>query len=194
VDEDCFTTSGEVLKELIAYLDGHPEIGAAGIPDGGHFYRRKNAAAVDLFFVVFRGCALREAWARMSQRPAPAYDADYGVDVLTQRPELDEKLIDWNGVEPYYPVFWALRRNGHRFLRLKNAFVESRSSTRVLAPSGTVVAEHLWYLRQWFSRVAMPGSVLPNPERHDDLKRELLQRYGRSASYRVNLLTMQVIR
>jgi hypothetical protein len=194
VDEDCFVSSREGLLDLIDYLDDHPDLAAAGIPDGGHYYRRKNAAALNLFFVVFRAQALRKAWADMASLSGLEYQSRYGQDVLTQRPELDETLIDWTGVEPYYPLYWGLRQNGGNLLYLRNALVEGRWSTRVLAPSGEVVAEHLWYLRRWFSKEVMPGHDRPNQQRYQELRAELWYAFRMSPSFWLSLGQMHLRR
>jgi len=194
VDEDCFVRSRPGLLSLIDYLDNHPDAVAAGIPDGGHYYRNKNAAALNLFFVVFRAQALRHAWAKRHAWQTFEFEEAYGQDVVAQRPELDNARIQWRETEPYYTLYWALRRGGGRFLYLQNELDRARWSTRVLAPSGEVVAEHLWYLRRWFTSDVMPGHDRPNSQRYSNLRADLAREYRTAPAFWFALGRMHVQR
>ena len=183
VDEDCFVRSRSGLLSLIAHLDSHPDVVAAGVPDGGHYYREKNPAALNLFFVVFRAQALRSAWSERDLWDRYEFESRWRQDVLTQRPELDNARIDWNETEPYYALYWALLKRRGRFLYLENSLDKHRWSTRVLSPLGEVVAEHLWYLRRWFTSDAMPGHDRANRQRYLDVRAELARENRTSPAF-----------
>jgi hypothetical protein len=176
VDEDCFMLSREAMDEILARFANDPSLVAAGVPDGGHYYRELNPAALNLFFVVFRTSALRAAWEARDHWDQVAFHPADGDDVRRQVPDLDAQRVHWDRSEPYYPLFWSLLRAGGRFLYLPHGLNRERWSTLVHAPSGAVAAEHLWYLREWKSDRTQPGHDCPNINRYRALERSLLER------------------
>ena len=188
VDEDCFVYDRAALLEVVERMNCEPKLVAAGVPDGGYYYRARNPAALNLFFVAFRADALREAWKRRSRWAEVPFRDEFRADVLTQRPELDLSLVGWDKPEPYYPLFWSLLESGGRFLYLKQDLLRARWSTRIYAPSGGLIGEHLWYLRQWFQQTAMTGHDCPNVARYRMLRDELLERYGSNLRFRSHLI------
>src|SRR6185503_1084254 len=108
VDEDCFVQSRAALTELIERLENDSSIVAAGIPDGGYYYREHNPAALNLFFVVFRAQSLRDAWKTKAGWNHLHFRPEFSTEVLRQRPDLDAERIKWDEGEPYYPLFWSL--------------------------------------------------------------------------------------
>jgi hypothetical protein len=176
VDEDCFMQSSQAMEEILQVMRQRPELVAAGIPDGGHYCRSLNPAALNLFFVVFRMDPLRAAWSRRHQWGDTGFVEEFAHDVMQQCPHLDRSLIDCAASEPYYPLFWSLLAHGGRFLYLPHGLNRSRWSTIVQSPSGRPAAEHLWYLREWFSSRTLPGHDCPNVERYRSFERELWQR------------------
>lgn len=177
VDEDCFIRAREPLLALIEAMERDDGLVAAGIPDGGHYYRQHNPAALNLFFVVFRMDALRKAWAGRNGWAALRFQPAFADEVTRQWPALDPARISWDDMaEPYYPLFWSLLSSGGRFLYLGEQLDRTRWSTRVMSQSGEVIAEHLWYLRQWFSQTVMPGHDLPNAQRFEQFEAELMAR------------------
>src|SRR5262245_1462651 len=62
IDEDCFLLNRQGILKIVEEMEEREDIVAAGIPDGGIYYREKNAAALNLFFVLFRRDALLHAW------------------------------------------------------------------------------------------------------------------------------------
>jgi hypothetical protein len=176
VDEDCFVQSPQAMGEILQAMREQPDLVAAGIPDGGHYYRALNPAALNLFFVVFRMEPLREAWSRRDQWAHTQFREEFARDVMRQFPQLDRSRIDWAGSEPYYPLFWNLLAQGGRFLYLPHELNRTRWSTVVQSPSGRPVAEHLWYLREWFSTRTLPGHDCPNVSRYRSFERELWRR------------------
>jgi hypothetical protein len=176
IDEDCFLQSPQAMDEVLRAMRDQPDFVAAGIPDGGHYYRALNPAALNLFFVVFRMQALREAWSRRDRRDRTAFRQEFARDVMQQCPSLDPSRIDWEASEPYYPLFWELLAAGGRFLYLPHELNRARWSTVVQSPSGRPVAEHLWYLREWFSPRTQPGHDCANVNRYRSFERELWRR------------------
>ncbi len=177
VDEDCFLANRTEVLSLVEQMRQNSNIVAAGIPDGGYFYRVNNAAALNLFFVLFRLDALREAWSQRESWSSNVFDSRYRNNVLDQRPELDLARISWNNYEPYYPLFWYLLSRGGQFIYLEEQLNRSRWSSLVVAQNGNVIAEHLWYLRYWFSRDIMTGHYCPNRTRYKQWQKEILWRY-----------------
>jgi hypothetical protein len=194
VDEDCFVQSREAMFEVLARFESDPSLVAAGIPDGGHYYRALNPAALNLFFVVFRMDALRQAWSRRADWAATPFRPEFARTVQQQFPDLDPARIDWGQSEPYYPLFWSLLEAGGRFLYLPGELNRHRWSTVVHSPSGRVVAEHLWYLRQWFSDAVFPGHDCPNVDRYRSYERELWQRPESGLRFRALLAASNVRR
>lgn len=178
VDEDCFIQSASGIEEVFGQFERDPRLVAAGIPDGGHYYRARNPAALNLFFVVFRTSALRAAWSRRDGWASVAYRPEYGDEVLQELPQIDRSRIDWNNPEPYYPLFWTLLEQGGRFMYLPNELDRSRWSTTVLAQSRQPIAEHLWYLREWFKEQPFPGHDCSNASRYRAFERALREREG----------------
>lgn len=180
VDEDCFVQSREGLLDVIDELERCPEIVAAGVPDGGHYYRSLNPAALNLFFVVFRASALRRAWSGRERWVEHQFRSEYASEVLKRCPWLDDTKINWDECEPYYPLYWSLLASGGRFLYLGTDLSKERWSSIVLGPSGQPVAEHMWYLRNWFTNEVMPGHDVPNVERYAKWEEEWHSIYGNS--------------
>lgn len=194
VDEDCFVQSRSGLLSLIDRFEQDKGLVAAGIPDGGHYYREQNPAAVNLFFVVFRMAALRRVWQQQDGWTAASFRPEFSAEVLRQFPSLDRSRISWNEAEPYYPLFWSLMSDGGRFLYLGEQLNRSRWSTRVLAPHGEIIAEHLWYLRNWFSPSIMPGHDCPNIARYEQFLADLRSRPGLRVGFRASLARMHARR
>ncbi|RUM35531.1 MAG: hypothetical protein DSY58_06760 [Desulfobulbus sp.] len=191
VDEDCFVESRNALLELVSFLNENPGIVAAGIPDGGHYYRDHNPAALNLFFVIFRMDSLRTAWKEKERWNTLQFRDEFKKDVLRQCRDLDQNRVQWDEAEPYYPLFWSLLNSGGRFLYLNHTLEEKRWSTQVSMPSGKILAEHLWYLRQWFSDDVMPGHNCPNRLRYELLRTRLLKRHRKSIWFKMVLTWMQ---
>jgi hypothetical protein len=183
VDEDCFVQSREALLQLIQMFDEDSGLVAAGIPDGGCYYRERNPAALNLFFVVFRASALRDAWMARDSWPSLGFRNEYAEQVEQQCPYLDQDRIGWMKTEPYYPLFWSLLGSGGRFLYLREELRRERWSSRVSLPGGENLAEHLWYLREWFSDEVMPGHDCSNKSRYEGMESELRARWGRSPRF-----------
>lgn len=190
VDEDCFLQSREAMHEVLQAFDADPDLVAAGIPDGGHYYRALNPAALNLFFVVFRTDALRAAWSRRRQWSEMAFRPEFGEEVLRQFPQLETARIDWSDAEPYYPLFWSLLAAGGRFLYLPCELNRSRWSTLVRSPGGHVIAEHLWYLRVWFSQDTLPGHDCSNISRYRRFENDLWRRPESGLRFRALLGAM----
>jgi hypothetical protein len=176
VDEDCFVQSPAAMHEILRAFDERPELVAAGVPDGGHYYRARNPAALNLFFVVFRMQPLRAAWAKRHQWDSVHFRDEFARDVLRQFPKLDTARVSWDDPEPYYPLFWSLMADGGRFLYLPMDLNRARWSTVIQSPSGNPVAEHLWYLREWFAERPMPGHDCPNVSRYRSFESDLWTR------------------
>lgn len=191
IDEDCFVESRDQLFELIDIFENNSKLVAAGIPDGGYYYRDHNPAALNLFFVVFRMSTLRKAWGEKNNWNQLKYQEKYSEDVKRQCPNLDVSRINWDEGEPYYPLFWSLLEAGGHFLYLGEELNRSRWSTRVLSPSGQPIAEHLWYLRQWFSQAVMSGHDCSNVSRYKSFEHDLLMRPQSGIKFRANLALMQ---
>ncbi|MBC7625372.1 MAG: hypothetical protein H7232_18585 [Aeromicrobium sp.] len=187
VDEDCFVSSREGLLGLIQHLESDHSISAAGIPDGGSYYRNHNPAALNLYFVVFRASALRFAWQKRAQWRQMFFQQSYAREVLRQRADLDFSRISWDEGEPYYPLFWALLGMGGRFLYLREQLHPTRWSSVVQGADGAI-AEHLWYLRQWFSNDTMPGHDRPNRSRYAEFEAELLARPSSSLAFQASVV------
>lgn len=195
VDEDCFVASRSVLIELIDVLEKDPTIAAAGIPDGGHYYRDYNPAALNLFFVVFRASSLRRAISNVRPWQSSEFDPAFSAEVSRQRPDLDHSRINWEKHEPYYPIFWSLLETGkEKFLYLGEHLDRDRWSTQVMAPSGELICEHLWYLRACNSSEVMPGHDCPNNRRYAALRAELWQRYKGDWRFGIELCAQQARR
>jgi hypothetical protein len=194
VDEDCFVQSRSALLSLIAAFEADKRLVAAGIPDGGHYYREHNPAALNLFFVVFRTQALRKAWEQKAAWSTIAFKPEYSDEVLRQHPALDPSRIRWDEAEPYYPLFWSLMSGGGRILYLGDQLNRTRWSTRVLAPQGEVAAEHLWYLRNWFSREIMPGHDCSNVTRYEQFLSEVRSHPELGIKFRGALMGMHARR
>jgi hypothetical protein len=60
---------------------------------------------------------------------------------------------------------------------------QSRWSTYVITEGGQIIAEHLWYLQNWFSREVMPWHDRPNRQRYADLRNEILAKYKRDPRF-----------
>lgn len=191
IDEDCFVGSRDQLLELINIFENDHKLVAAGVPDGGHYYRDHNPAALNLFFVLFRMDALKEAWSKKNYWTQLKFQEKYSENVKRQRTNLDASRINWDEGEPYYPLFWSLLEAGGNFLYLGDELHRSRWSTRVLSPSGEPIAEHLWYLRQWFSHAVMPGHDCSNVSRYKSFEHDLLSRPQSGINFRANLAFIQ---
>lgn len=187
VDEDCFIESRSALLKLISFLDDNPQFVAAGIPDGGHYYRDHNPAALNLFFVVFRVGALRVAWKEKRRWEKLKFRDEFAEGVLCQCKMLDTSRIKWDEAESYYPLFWSLLGDGGKFLYLDPKLLTKRWSTQICLPSGEILAEHLWYLRQWFSEAIMQGHDCPNCARYEQFRVELMKKNGISLRFRLSL-------
>lgn len=194
VDEDCFVQSRESLLMLIEKLESDSSLVAAGIPDGGYYYRDHNPAALNLFFVAFRTEALRNAWKEKENWSKYCFRDEFADDVMLQCPTLDKARINWDEGEPYYPLFWCLLSQGGRFLYLTEELFKPRWSSRVLLPSGELLAEHMWYLRQWFSIETMPGHDCPNAERYERFVSEWRGHHNLSLKSNMQLFRMHVRR
>lgn len=193
VDEDCFVSSRGGLLRLIDTLEVDHSISAAGIPDGGSYYRSHNPAALNLYFVVFRASALRSAWRERDQWRHMCFEQSYADEVLRQRDDLDSSRIAWDEGEPYYPLFWSLLGMGGRFMYLREHLHSKRWSSVVQGENGAI-AEHLWYLRQWFSNDTMPGHDCSNRSRYAEFEAELLTRSDISLALRRNVVRGHVRR
>jgi hypothetical protein len=194
VDEDCFVAERRGLVDLLDYMAADPRLVAAGVPDGGYYYREHNAAALNLFFVVFRMDALRAAWSKRSRWGTLRFQPEFKREVCAQRPDLDPKRISWDEAEPYYPLFWSLLADGGRFLYLKQELLPSRWSSLVRGLRDENLAEHMWYLRQWFSDNVMPGHDCPNRQRYEAVRSVVMARHAGSFRFRREYLRAQVIR
>lgn len=187
VDEDCFVESRPALLRLIESFDNDSGLVAAGIPDGGCYYRENNPAALNLFFVMFRASALRAAWQQRDKWAGLSFRDEFAKSVREQCPHLDQARIHWNEGEPYYPLFWSMLNAGGRFLYLREELNPTLWSSRVCLPSGELVAEHLWYLRQWFSEKVMPGHNCTNRSRYEKFAADVHRRFRRNPRFWVRL-------
>lgn len=194
VDEDCFVQSREALQKLIGIIDQDDSYVAAGMPDGGCYYRNHNPAALNLFFVVFRTVALRKAWSEKVRWNEIQFRENFANEVTRQCPDLDQSRIHWDEAEPYYPLFWSLLEGGGRFLYLRENLLRSRWSSEVLLPSGELIAEHMWYLRQWFSNEVMPGHDCPNSTRYANFAADFHLRFRHYGELRLILAGMHLKR
>lgn len=194
VDEDCFVQSREALLDIISKFEADSSLVAAGVPDGGYYYREHNPAALNLFFVVFRAEALRKAWEEKEKWSQLRFQAEFADEVIRQCPNLDKTRINWDEGEPYYPLFWSLLSGGGRFLYLDEELYKPRWSSKVLAPSGQPAAEHMWYLRQWFSPQTMPGHDCPNSLRYDRFLADWRSKYGNALKPGLMLGAMHIKR
>lgn len=194
IDEDCFVIDSRPVMDLVAEMGRHPALVAAGIPDGGHYYREHNPAALNLFFIVFQMRALRSAWAGRKSWGGLRFEDGYGRDVIEQVPGLAMERVTWDEAEPYYPLFWQLMKSGGRFLYLGNSLRRDRWSTLVLNHRGALMAEHLWYLRQWFSRSTMPGHDCGNRQRYESLRSEIDLTYRADWRFKRCLWTSRLAR
>lgn len=185
VDEDCFLLEASGIDDVIAQMERDPSIVAAGVPDGGYYYREHNPAALNLFFVIFRADALRKAWRNRDAWSNLRYESTYGEEVARQRPELDLSRVRWDEGEPYYPLFWSLLADGGRFLYLEERLRRDRWSSLVVSPSGRVIAEHLWYLRLWFSQDVMPGHDCPNVARYMAVELDIKERHASDLRFKL---------
>lgn len=183
IDEDCFVASRSALLELIDLLERDPSIAAAGLPDGGFYYRSHNAAALNLFFVAFRAPALRAAWSLKDTWERYRFCKGFEAEVVRQIPELDAARITWDEFEPYYPLFWCLLSGGDRFLYLRQRMNRRRWSTELLLPDGAPLAEHLWYLRRWRSRRPMEGHDCSNRSRYRSLRNALIAKHWQNIGF-----------
>jgi len=194
VDEDCFVAERQGLVDLLDYMGGDSRLVAAGVPDGGYYYREHNAAALNLFFIVFRMDALRAVWRNRSRWDTLRFQPEFKHQVCAQRPDLDVNRISWDEAEPYYPLFWNLLSNGGHFLYLKQELLRTRWSSLVRGTRHELLAEHMWYLRQWFSEKVMPGHDCPNRDRYEAFRSEVMAQYSRSVRFRREYLRAQMIR
>jgi hypothetical protein len=194
VDEDCFVSNRPEMLHLIEKMRQNKNIVAAGIPDGGHYYRQRNPAALNLFFCILRLDALRRAWRDRGSWSRYQFDPKFSSQVFVQRPDLDRARVSWQDSEPYYPLFWYMLAGGGRFLYLQERLNRSRWSSFVIAANGNVVAEHLWYLRNWFSDEVMPGHDCPNRQRYEYLRNEILARYKADPRFLIALAQNNVRR
>ncbi len=177
VDEDCFVSSREALLKLVAIFENDPSVVAAGIPDGGYYYRERNPAALNLFFIMFRTESLAKAWAQLERGEECSFQPEYAKEVTRQWPNLDLGRVNCDLVEPYYPLFWNMIKNGGKFFYLGEKLDSKRWSSTVLLPSGEAIAEHMWYLRNWFSKKTMQGHDSRNVDRYLNLQRHLHRTY-----------------
>ena len=194
VDEDCFVESRDALRDLVLFLNENPQVVAAGIPDGGHYYRDHNPAALNLFFVIFRMDALRKAWNEKNRWSEIEFREEFKENVLKQCSDLDKSRIQWDEAEPYYPLFWSLLNAGGKFLYLEHSLHPKRWSTQIRMPSGEILAEHLWYLRQWFSDDIMTGHDCSNRTRFELFRRDLLRSKGKTIWFKMVLASMHTKR
>jgi len=183
VDEDCFVQSGPALTALIEILERDRTLVAAGIQDGGSYYREHNPAALNLFFVIFRASALRKVWQDKQAWQGSRFRAPFAEQVRAQRPELDDARIQWDEGEPYYWLYWALLEQGGRFLYLREELHRPLWSSRIHAPDGKMVAEHLWYVREWFGEQTMPGHDCANVTRYRRWLAGTRRNYGSQPRY-----------
>jgi hypothetical protein len=194
VDEDCFVQSRDAVLALIRLFEANPELVAAGTPDGGSYYRERNPAALNLFFVVFRASALKNAWKSRGDWSQLGFQPDFACDVFEQRPELNVRRIGWTQTEPYYPLFWSMMKSGGRFLYLKEDLRRDRWSSRVRLPTGESVAEHLWYLRHWFSDDVMPGHDCSNRSRYRAMEAAIWKQWRHNPRFWLHLNMMRARR
>lgn len=189
IDEDCFVCSGHSLKSLISILDERRDLAAAGVPDGGTYYRNHNPAALNLFFVVFRTAALKAALQPARQGDTDVFRPEYALAVNDGLPDLDHDRINVGDGEPYYWVFWRLLQRGWKFLYLQDRVDNRDWASRVSVPGSDIICVHLWYLRLWFSDECMPGHDCANRERYQAIERKIRQRYRWSGRFWIGLLT-----
>lgn len=194
IDEDCFVWSRDALYELVEVLEKDHSISAVGIPDGGHYYRDHNPAALNLFFVIFRAETLKKSWSDRVNWGKYFFKEKYADEVIQQKKVFDKERVNWNEGEPYYPLFWSMLSGGGRFLYLDEELDSSRWSSKVISPTGKVTVEHMWYLRQWFSSEIMPGHDCPNSERYRSIENDILKKYKFSLRFWLILLYMHVKR
>jgi len=194
VDEDCFVESREALLNLINEFEQDPKIVAAGLPDGGYYYREHNPAALNLFFVVFRASALKLAWDDRTRWSEYKFKPEFASEIDIQCPDLDKTRIQWDEGEPYYPLFWSLLSRGGRFIYLSDSLHRDRWSSRISHGSQNVLAEHLWYLRQWFSTQIMPGHDIENCKRYQLWQSEVHAKYRFNLRFWATLVLMQLKR
>lgn len=190
VDEDCFVENRDALLDLIRKFEEDPQIVAAGLPDGGYYYREHNPAALNLFFVVFRATALKLAWDDRVNWDRYKFKLEYAAGLDVQCPHLDKSRIKWDEGEPYYPLFWSLLSKGGRFLYLNEVLHRDRWSSRISLGSQKVLAEHLWYLRQWFSVQIMPGHDIENTKRYQLWQAEVHSKYRFNLRFWITLALM----
>jgi hypothetical protein len=164
------------------------------VPDGGYYYRNFNPAALNLFFVVFRADVLRKAWQKKEKWAQIHFVAEFGEEVFRQIPKLDLGRVNWGKSEPYYPLFWSILSDGGKFLYLTEELYKPRYSSRVRTPSGLIVAEHMWYLREWFSHETMTGHDCPNFMRFANWESEWRLKHGASVKLRAMLGIMRIKR
>jgi len=177
VDEDCFLESRSAMLRLIEAFENDPTLVAAGIPDGGCYYRDRNPAALNLFFTVFRFTALKAAWESRESWSTLSFQPEFAAQVRDQCPHLDQHRIRWTEKEPYYPLFWSMLRAGGQFLYLREELRRGIWSSRVRLTTGQPIAEHLWYLRQWFSDQVMPGHDCSNRRRYESMAADIRARW-----------------
>lgn len=153
IDEDCFLVCPDLLDALLTQMQQEESCVAAGVPDGGTPYRSHNPYACNQYFCVFKTKALREFMAGYPAWRELRFDKN---DVAGLSPETFP--IEWartslDDFEPYYPLFWLLRKKGAGIRLLPSDMdPESKASRVRLDCSGKDMALHVWHLRQWFSR------------------------------------------
>lgn len=164
IDEDCFITRPAFIYELIDQLENE-QVSLIGPPDVIDQIRGENPLALNSFFMIGKIVDLRTVFDHFD--PTLAFK-----DLDVAKPFMKNQGGE---AEPYYPFFWNYYRQGLRITFLKSAFDPAFCCTALLDNTGNNWALHMWYTRQWSSRMDFCGRQ--NRKRYQVVGDYLKQQY-----------------
>lgn len=155
LDEDAFLFPGSALYSSIDIMqrDGYA---CAGMLDGGVFKGRAESPLVlNSFFCLFNMRVLGRFCVK-----AALEQGEFSVDMIDPL-QIAGLLLPFrfctrrhgHYYEPYYRLFYALRKDGHKFLTLSVGSCPIDPEAVILnAPTGENLVVHAWYGREFRER------------------------------------------
>jgi len=180
LDEDCFVTSKEEIKNLIQYMTEN-NLDIAGPPDGHFEYRSGNHMAFNSFFMIMnRKCI--DAW--FNRKSIPQFKKEWIEEYPYEKKNHSHYEYNmefgssgkplgmiWKPeTEPYYDFMWVLKDSGIKFHYLEPVFGEEFQTTNLL--NNTIY--HMWHQRErWIDRIVSPVHKISNKQRFDGMIKKI---------------------
>ncbi len=142
IDEDCFLTSGEGIKESFTKI--HNEgFDLIGPQDAFTMFRIANHRALNSFLLIGKIESLSRVWKDFDQELT--FD-QIGLSIDPKTKKVDIEL------EPYYTFFWNFYQQEMKIGFIDTGYSMEFECTTLINENRGVYGYHMWYTRRWYSK------------------------------------------